>query len=344
MDEYTILKYLNNTASQSEIRAVKNWIAEKKSHQEEFERLKKLWETSEQLSDYQSYDTNAAWNKIQPIILVPEASSNSKPTAKRIPLPNQNSSKSNRSFVLQIAAGFLVFLMVGFLFYALLSNDNSGNTLTYKTVESKDSLLKIPLSDGSVVSLNQYSTLKYPTTFSSENRKVILTGEAFFEVAENRAKPFIIEAGATNIKVLGTSFNVNSANQEHIEVTVASGKVQFYSKEDDKEMVVLEKGEKGLFENNVVRKDKNTDPNFLSWKTGILEFKNQTLSSIFATTYHHYGIKILIDPSSDISHCKYTSEFDNQSIEAILKEIADYFGFTYIRNGDEYVLKGDGCD
>ncbi|MGB1241692.1 MAG: FecR family protein, partial [Chitinophagales bacterium] len=244
MDELIILKYFDKTASQAEMTAIEEWLGQSNANQKEFDRLKQIWRTSSQLKDYQTFDKKAAWAKVQAAI-EEEQTNREEREIRRIPLLEQNTSKSNHHFVLRIAAILLIFFMVGFVFYQSYFNGESPNALVYKTVESEDSILKIPLSDGSIVWLNQHSTLEYPSSFSSDLRMVKLKGEAFFEVEEDKRKPFVIEAGEANVKVLGTSFNVINREKTPIEVTVESGKVQFYSKEDKTQEVILVKEEKG---------------------------------------------------------------------------------------------------
>ncbi|MEZ4884843.1 MAG: FecR domain-containing protein [Chitinophagales bacterium] len=342
MDELIILKYLNQTASQAEMAAVEDWINEADANKKEFMQLKKLWEMSDQLKGYQTFDTNAAWKKVQKTIEV-ENQNTLKQTIKRIPLQKEQTSISKYRPLLQIAAVILVFFMVGLIFYQNYFTITNPSPI-YKIAESSDNLLKVNLSDGSTVWLNQNSTLKYPTTFPTDSRNVLLTGEAFFEVNPNPAKPFVIEAGNTNVKVLGTSFNVNSRDAAHIEVTVESGKVQFYNKEGDGNKVYLEKSEKGIFENNKVSKTINNDPNFLSWKTGVLKFEDQPLSKVLPAIKRHFGKNIQIAEGSPIANCKLNYELDNQSLEVLLKDMELIFGFSFTTTKDGYLLKGEACN
>jgi len=341
MDELIILKYFDKTASQAEIVAVEEWLGQSNANQTEFDRLKKLWRASTQLKDYQAFDKKAAWAKIQAAIEEKQID-NGEREIRRIPLLKQDTSKSGRHFALRIAAILLVFFMIGFIFNYF--NERPSNTIAYQTVESEDKILKIPLPDGSVVWLNQHSTLEYPSPFPSDLRTVRLKGEAFFEVAKDKKKPFVIEAGETNVKVLGTSFNVVNREKTPIEVTVESGKVQFYSKKDDAKKVILEKKEKGIFDSNQVLKADNKDVNFLSWKTGVLDFSDETLPKVLATLSRHFDTKIQLSNGSPLAECKLTDQFENQHIEEILKDLQLIFDFSYSSNNGQYLLKGGACE
>ena len=103
---------------------------------------------------------------------------------------------------------------------------------------SNESVISDTLSDGSVVALNKNSTLSYPKSFDTKLRQVTLKGEAFFEVKRNFEQAFIISAGESFVKVLGTSFNVKAyADSANVEVTVVSGLVQLYTLNDNSDTI-----------------------------------------------------------------------------------------------------------
>jgi transmembrane sensor len=104
-------------------------------------------------------------------------------------------------------------------------------------VATTDSAVTFYLPDSTRIFLNKNSSLTYPETFDGLTRTVILTGEAFFQVKRNEQKPFIIEAGNTETKVLGTSFNIKEdAKNKKVEVSVVTGKVQFKAKKNNENL------------------------------------------------------------------------------------------------------------
>lgn len=340
MNEHTILKYLDKTASKAEQAAIEAWLEDVPKHEDELEQMKFLWENGALLKDYQVFDKNLAWQKIQQGM---EKNTNAKRTAKRIPLSDTPSTSSNGFSLLRIAAMLLLFLGVGILFYSILDSGASSEVVAYQTIQSEDGISKVPLSDGSIVWLNQNSTLKIPTKTFSNKREVILEGEAFFDVAKNPNNPFVIETANANVKVLGTSFNVNNRDIRHVEVVVESGKVQLYSKENVEEQVILQKNDKGVFDNNRVEKVENNNPNFLSWKTGILSFKNQKLADIVPTLSQHYGVDISFGEESSLPNCLITETFDKQPFDSVLGDLEAIFQFTVKRVDGMYVLEGGDC-
>lgn len=101
----------------------------------------------------------------------------------------------------------------------------------------------VRLSDGTKITLNGGSTLEYPIAFQDSVRLVRLSGEAFFEVARDTTKPFVINADRTSIRVLGTSFNLKAYENEENRVSVLSGKVQFWINAFPEKRLILTKGE-----------------------------------------------------------------------------------------------------
>lgn len=106
---------------------------------------------------------------------------------------------------------------------------------------------QVVLADGSKVYLNSESEIRYPTFFAGGERRVFLKGEAFFEVASDTSRPFIVEVGEMDVRVLGTRFNVNAyAPERAIRTTLVSGKVRVSDRED-KAAVVLEPGQQAVW-------------------------------------------------------------------------------------------------
>lgn len=109
---------------------------------------------------------------------------------------------------------------------------------------------QVVLADGSKVYLNSESEIRYPTFFAGGERRVFLKGEAFFEVASDTSRPFIVEVGEMDVRVLGTRFNVNAyAPERAIRTTLVSGKVRVSDRED-KAAVILEPGQQAVWKKN----------------------------------------------------------------------------------------------
>ena len=109
----------------------------------------------------------------------------------------------------------------------------------------------VTLPDGSTVYMNAGARLSYSKQFGRKNREVQLTGEAFFDVTPDKKRPFSISAGNAVIRVLGTSFNVNSSNKENqVEVYVSTGIVELSESGNQNNRVLIHPGNIGLIENS----------------------------------------------------------------------------------------------
>lgn len=188
----------------------------------------------------------------------------------------------------------------------------------------------IHLPDGTKVIMNSGSTIEYPTDFStSDTRTVKFQGEAFFDVSHNPQKPFVIESGALTTRVLGTSFNLNSfEEEEEVSVSVLSGKVEI--KSETGETALLLPNEMGVF--NKAKQDinqKHFDKNKLvAWTHGILLFENEDLSEIISRLEKWYGVSFVILDGVKLEG-KYSGEYKRKSLELVLEGLSYTSNFNY---------------
>ena len=133
--------------------------------------------------------------------------------------------EAKKSFPKKLAIAASVLLVITFgVIFVLQQVGKTQNLITKTTTRGQKST--ITLTDGSQVRLNSESSLIYPERFEENVRSIQLVGEAFFDVARDENRPFIIKSGEVTTTVLGTSFNVSAFPDEDIEVTVATGKVK----------------------------------------------------------------------------------------------------------------------
>jgi transmembrane sensor len=201
------------------------------------------------------------------------------------------------------------------------------------------------LPDGSVVSLHAGSQIKYPEKFTSNTRKVELKGEAYFKVAHDKTKPFIVSSGDARVEVLGTQFNVNTKTSAGtMEVVLTNGKVSVYFNENPKENVMLAPGEKAVLSagQKQISKSANTDPNYMAWKTRVIVFDNVTLAEVANTLQNVYQTSVsLADPA--LSGCRVTASFNDQSLESVLEVLKVTLDLQVNQNGKMLEISGNGC-
>jgi len=200
------------------------------------------------------------------------------------------------------------------------------------------------LPDGSVVALNSNSKLVFPKNFKGDTREVIIYGEAFFDVKPNPEKPFIINAGNAQVKVVGTSFNVSAyPESETVEVVVQTGKVQVISKNTEAltsvNEVYLVPGEKGtLFnKNSTLEKSENTNPNYLAWKTRDFTFNEVPLNEVFQCLEKTYHVKIQVD-KPELNDLILNAQFDKKPIDFILNVVGLTFNLELSVEDEQYIF------
>jgi len=181
---------------------------------------------------------------------------------------------------------------------------------------------EIVLPDSSHVWLNEYSSLQVPSVFAKTQRKVILKGEAYFEIKRDEHKPFLISAGNTITKVLGTSFNIKlDTLSGNVSVIVNTGKVEFCGTTNNSEKAILTPTEQGLYINSSAKifSSVNTNKNYLAWKTCVLTFDNTPLKDVCSELSRHFKKRVIT--SGNISDKALTGTFNNEKLEDILNTI-----------------------
>lgn len=209
------------------------------------------------------------------------------------------------------------------------------------TVASGLQVKEVLLPDGSKVWLNKNSSISFPETFTKERREVSFSGEGYFEVERNPEKVFYISGNASEIQVLGTSFNFRSFPGEADDaVSVLTGKVRLTQKATDNE-VVLTAGNYASLSGNDIQKQQGSDPNLLAWKSRKLTFSNSSLKKVGEQLQKFFGKKISI--SERVEDCRFTGVFEDPELGQIL-EIINVTMNTELTVSDTVVhITGEGC-
>ncbi len=184
----------------------------------------------------------------------------------------------------------------GKIVYSQSSIDNGE--LKYNTLTNPrgSKVIDMALSDGSHVWLNAGSSMIYPISFIGDERKVTITGEAYFEVAHNASKPFKVSKDEMEVTVLGTHFNVNAYDDEKdIRVTLLEGSVKMSIV--NRQWSILKPGEQGITtDDGKLKIEKRVDVDaVMAWKNGRFEFKSTDLSSIMRQVSRWYDVEIVFE-------------------------------------------------
>jgi transmembrane sensor len=302
-----LTKYFSGTCSEQEKQMVENWRSSAKENEEKLEDYRLIWRNAGKQENSFNPNAEAALKKINQKLDYSESTAQDHKTIRMV----YNAVK--------VAAAVL--LLIGLFILFKTFNPKPAATFS-EVVTGKGEKKEVLLSDGSHVWLNALSKIKYPAAFAQKERHVILDGEAYFEVAKNPKKPFVIETANSLTTVLGTCFNVRARKgEEKVVVTVAEGKVAFKGKSQASQVKLIA-GEKGVLslQTGSLVSESNSDPNFMAWKTGKLVFKNTALKDVAKTLSDYYGVKINI-VHTDKSDIPFTSTFENQKIGDIIRII-----------------------
>jgi transmembrane sensor len=286
----------------------------------------KHWRELGGMKSNNAINVDSAWEKVNARIR------DYSPEAKTIPLNR----KSRMRTILSLAATALVIIGLG---SALLYLNNAGYFSRQIVISSGDTErnIEVSLPDGSKAWLNRNSQLSYYPGLGKSTRNVRLKGEAFFEITHDASKPFIIDAGKANVKVLGTSFNVITSNRSNeVEVFVKTGKVMVSDSNGEQE-IYLEPGYVGTMGPGTPSKSLNGNMNYLSWKTDTLVYDGQKLDVVFADLKRVHNIEVVTENPQILSE-SITTVFDKLPQDTIIRIICTTFNFSYTKDGSVYHL------
>ena len=214
--------------------------------------------------------------------------------------------------------------------------------LLFRNNETSLNFTPTELADGSTISLHNNSNLEI-LNFDKDIREVRVTGKAYFDVERDENRPFIIHTENAIVKVLGTSFVVDSYDDK-TEVFVESGLVELVKGAEEDVSVKLSKGEFGLINNHNkgILKGENDNANYLSWRTKELTFNNSSMSEVVKTLEDVYGIQVEIE-NENFKECTLTAKINNKKAKDALEIISRTFNVKFELSKKKAVLKGKGC-
>lgn len=217
----------------------------------------------------------------------------------------------------------------GQLVYDAADAANENSPLEYNSIEAPaGGQWQVKLPDGSVIFLNASSGITYPTRFVGNERRVQMTGEAYFEIAHNKKMPFRVESRGQTVEVLGTHFNIMAyADEKMIRTTLLEGSVKIVTDSGSK---MLEPGEQAQLSGNKLKVTSDVDmEEVVAWKNGYFKF-NESLESIMAKIARWYDVDVEYrdKPGSDLTFSGKISR--SRDISGILKML-EYTGDVHFK-------------
>ncbi|MGV3685457.1 MAG: FecR family protein [Daejeonella sp.] len=267
---------------------------------------------------------------------------------------DRNERQAARTRVINIrgmaAAAIVVLIGIAVLFYRPFSPQTDATVKHIRASETPRTSIPprrfINLPDGSSVILNGNSKLDFSAFNKNGKREVILTGEAFFDIIHDKARPFIVYTGKLRTTVLGTKFNIKaSRGSRTVTVTVKKGKVKVgdskrtYNYIDPNQQVVFN-AEKTTYVKKAVKSEE-----VISWVAGDMYFDDVSMIDVANQLQERFGISIVF-ANELVKKCRFSATFlKTQSLEQILNIIGEFNNIKYqFRNKDTIVLDGAGCN
>ena len=215
----------------------------------------------------------------------------------------------------------------------------SGNG-EVRVINETDGPLAISLPDGSKVWLNQKAELTYPKVMNGAQREVHLVGEAYFEIVRHARQPFLVQSNGATIRILGTEFNVNAVAKDWVQVHVLEGKVAFYAEAKEERQVTLQAFEVGRLELNTgdLSKTVQENQNSIAWKTGVLRFEDEALTTMVEQLEDYYDIPFSLENS--LTECTISTVIDKLSLAETLEVLELTLGISSDAQNNEILLSG----
>ncbi|WP_372934181.1 FecR family protein [Mariniphaga sediminis] len=297
--------YFKNELNKEERQKVEEWREASDENRQLFNDTFNVWEGMEHLQSMKKYNSEKALitvnRKIETI-------------------------KSPNLFTLlqKIAAVLILPLIITTLYFATKSPTSQMPETEWYTIKTPPgSRSEFLLPDGTKVYMNSKTTLSYPVAFNNATRDVKLKGEAYFEVAENKEQPFIVNTGKINIEVTGTEFKVSNYPEEHLtEIVLASGSINLFQGVYSNEKEIIHSmlpGEKASFwsNENKLYLDNVDVEKYISWKEGVLMFRDDSMSEVVRRLNRWFNVDIKLI-GNDLEDYVYTATFENESLTQIL--------------------------
>lgn len=291
-----------------------------------FQDMEKVWQTSSRYKESYAPDEEAGLARFQQRLQLDRAAAG-RPTKLR----------PRRRPWLSVAAAVAMLVLAGWWLSSSYSGDED---YAFSTELGQTAELQLP--DGSSVILNELSTLSY--TDAPNQRKLLLSGEAYFEVEHNPARPFVIEANGTQTTVLGTAFNLRAYPEEgSVEVEVATGKVRLQSAA---KAIELSPYELGVFHAKGGQLSKSPAPllNAQAWRTRQLVFRNESLGEALRSVSRLYHVELKLQ-NAGLLDCKLSTQLQaDEPLSHFLQVLEAIYGLKAEKvNEQSYQLEGGRC-
>ena len=334
--QWLCIKEITGNISGNEKEILDNWLADSNENRNEYEKLKETWTVSGFNESLPSFDIDMEWTILNERL-------------RRSEKPGVKESFIEKFFPLQssiLKPALVSIFILGIIAIGIISLNRDVVKPKLNMVSTSNNEYKnIKLPDGSIVYLNSGSSIKFlaesegeKKVFSNDERKITLSGEAFFSVTKDK-NPFIITTENARIIVLGTKFDVLSRD-ENTRVVVKEGKVSFSPKNINRKGIYLTKDQLSTISKNLEpTTPKEVDAGyFLGWMKGNLVFYRSPVKDILRDLERRYNINISYQADSLINNTL-TGSFKNSSADSAVSMVCIALGLDFEKQNDNYIIK-----
>lgn len=329
-EEFFVLttKYLSGEAAADEVERL-NSLLKQRRYSMLFSKIDEKWTKAGNIESLSKYNIERG------LKLLTDKIRNYNPSFRWEKEVKQNKRFYYQPMFLRVAASFavIIFLATGafFVVNVLKQRSNSIAWNEKKTVMGEKSI--VTLLDGTRITLNADSKLRYPVRFGEQSREVSLEGEAYFEVTRDTNKPFVVHTGNVSAIDLDTKFNVRAfPADETIIVSLEEGKVKVSAIKSgaQKEDMILAPTQQLIYDKEKeISKIESFDPQKTSgWKDNILVFDNEPLSKVLTPLERYFGVKFEIADQS-FANCIIKANFKNESFWTVTEVLTKATGLKY---------------
>lgn len=317
-----LAKKLSGEISADELAEFNQLIAGNPAFQKEYEAIKAYW-----TEDDEPYENIVdIFEDIKLRAGIPDAGN----------LVELQKSKKNKIWLLNIAAAASVLIVISIFFFFIKLRPEAPTSVVLNELKTGNGAIRnIRLADGTSVTLNAASVLKYPKTFTNKTREVYLIGEGFFDVAKDHSHPFIVHTSKSDIQVLGTAFDIKSYDSDSLfEATLFRGSIEASVKNASDSKLLLKPSDKLVIENTGYFLTKGTHLNSdttnieTAWMHNKIIFKNQPFNLLANSLSRKYGVTIIFN-NQNLKTVKLTGEFDKEDINQVLTSLKLVAKFNY---------------
>lgn len=321
LNENIIIHFITRQCSEDELKQINEWMAEDKHHVQYLLQMEQIYQQLQSRSMPQ-WKVEDALERVH---------SNAGAT-----MPHQDYQPFWEKWR-RYAAAIVLAILAGtaLLWYSKAQQTEDGQA--YIVAQTNGSTTKqVLLPDGSKVWLNHHSSLSYPKHFEGDVRKVLLTGEGYFEVSKDSTRPFIVENDAMAVKVLGTVFDFkNDATNMRSEVSLMEGSVEVKSNLSAGQMVLVP-GQKAQLDYHTGHMTVSNIEDGIDavWHTNLIPFSNATIIEIVSKLEKIYGVRMEIGANVDLRSTYSGKIKHKQDIDSVLHLLQNTLPITFKKTSD----------